>query len=776
MKRIIGTGFLVLATAAWIFITSYHYSGLNNVQQLASYHGGLLNLQQLTKHQETIIPNQQEAEVHIDSLGIPHIYANNRNDIAFALGYIHARDRYFQMELIAHSVMGELSTIIGEPGLGSDYFWKKFDLEKRATACLDSLSKNDPALYQYLTTYAKGVNAYVLDEKESNRDPLYSIWHYSPQPWKASYTFLIQWYMSSQLAYYDDYFNRQEVLDKIPDSIRQILYPTQPVDQPCIIPGNVPVKQTDNRERSLVKLFKAGEPNTFITKDVDRSLGSNNWVINSAHTRSGETFLCNDLHLFLTSPNVFYEVHLSGAGMHVYGYSIPGVPLVLTGHNEKIAWGVTNGGWDVTEQYMLTLNPKNRDQYWLNGQWQAVTKKDFTIQVKGGAAQNATVKYTVFGPVDEKDSRAWSTRWHPLQSCNAISSFWKLMQAANWNDFNNALHAYDYPAQNFVYADVQGNIGMICAGKMPVKPAGYAGGIFDGTVLPEEQYIPFDSLPRSYNPAQGYLFSANQQPQPGNRYYSSRWFDDLYRPRRINELLSGNNRYDIESIRQVQLDRKDLSAGDLKTLLNTYCREEKLSANWESMRTWDGELVPGQQQAVFYQVFRKAAQMADRELANSLQVKAAPQYDQFMHFLLSDRSVSFGNNSINSRECFKRVVTLADSLYNSLQPSSFNPYTFHIPQMTYLPGLNMEVNDLGGSENTINVSYGAHSVVRTVIKIKDTALQSWMVNAIGQTGRLNDNNYYQQLAAWKKNTLHKTQFTRYPQQLGYITENIFFKK
>jgi len=766
----------VIITAAWLFFTSINYNGLNSVQNLSNYHDGILGRSALPRPDNlTVKAAVRGAEVAIDTLGIPHIYGKDQLSVAYALGFMHARDRYFQMELTANIVMGKLSSVLGSAGIPSDRRWKRFELEQKAKDYLELLSRTQPDLYEYLRSYENGVNAYVNSEDSRHRDPLYAIWNYSPRPWKAYYTFLIQWYMSADLTLYDDYINRQEILDKLPANIRQTFYPAQPDNQPLIIPGAKPDTSL-LKEHSLVKVFESDQENLYQSRPFNRSLGSNNWVIGATSTRSGQLFLCNDLHLFLAAPNIFYEAHLHCPSMHVYGYTIPGVPLVLSGHNEKIAWGLTNGGWDVTEQYLLKLDPAAPDRYWLDGKWQALVSKDFFIDVKGGKQEKMTVKYTVFGPMVRKDSLAYGLKWHPQQSCQAVLSFWKIMHASDWNSFREALRLYDYPSQNFVYGDIKKNIGMICAGKMPVKPAGYAGGLLDGSISPHWSYVPFDSLPQSFNPRQDYLFSANQEPERGKYYFSSRWFDDLYRPRRINALLSAAHSVDREDVRQMQLDVKDLSAVELRSLLEKYAGNEKLSPDWEKMRTWDGILDPNRKEAVFYKYFRHSARMISNQIAGTLKVKAAPRFDQFMHFLLCYDSVAVAGKTTYSKDYFKRIVKTTDSLFDGWNRagSVYKPYSFNIPQMTFLPGFEINMGGIGGSENTINVNYGAHPVIRTLIEITENGIQSWMVNATGQSGRLNEAGYLQQLPAWKENDLHKTQFYADLRQLSHISGKIIF--
>lgn len=742
------------------------------------YNGGLFSQSGLPRAGSlTIAESRVKAAVHIDTLGIPHIFSEDLNGSAYAIGYLHARDRYFQMELLANSVMGRLSEMIGEDGVGSDKMWKGFEFESKAEEIYKKLALTHPELHQYLKHYEQGVNKYLAEENSAQRDPMYLVWNYEPRPWKAHYSFLLQWYMSFKLTMYDDYFGKQEILDKLPAEARRILYPDFPGERPTIVPGPAGTARGQLRSPGApVKLFEPHQANRYEPRPFNKSLGSNNWVVGPKKTRDGQLFLCNDLHLFLASPNLFYELQVHSPALHAYGFTIPGVPVILSGHNERIAWGITNGGWDVTEQYLLKMKPGNADAYWLDGKWEPLQIRKLSVNVKGGEPVHFTVKHSRFGPVVERDTITYAWRWYPNEYTSGIQSLWKLMQAQNWQTFGEALREYDYPSQNFAYSDVEGNIGMICAGKMPLKPAGYAGGLFDGTMSRQWQYIPYDSLPKSFNPARGYLFSANQEPLRGKYYFAARWYDDLYRPQRINDLLSASSRVDYKDMQRMQLDQVDLSVNDLKALLRRHTQPGRVQGLWQSVLTWDGDLNGRRQEAAFYQVFRRSAGKVSAEIAQKVGVRAGPTFDQLMNFMLHHDSVSVNGHALHSRAYFLRLQRLTDSLYNADRENFDNgaAYAFSIPQFTFLPAFDKTFSDVGGSENTINVNYGAHPVIRTIIAIRGTGINSYMLNAIGQTGRLNEEDYYQQLDAWKSNALHRTQFVKSPAQLKAIATKIIF--
>lgn len=784
MKNYLSIAGLMGLFLAWVWVSQSTDWGGNSAANITAYRGGLLSLQEpAPKPVLTLHTAGPEAQVYVDTLAIPHIFGQNAPGVAYALGYMHAKDRYFQMELLSHVVSGRLAEMVGESGLGSDKEWKAFEFERKGALILDSLRTANPALHAYLTAYSQGVNAYVSQEAPGQRDPMYLVFGRAPQAWKPYYAFLLQWYVAAQLSYYDDYIDKQELLDKLPPQVRRMLYPDYPTHPDLIVPA--PAGQLRSQPpagKATLAVFQPQEANRFATRPTNKSLGSNNWVIGPQRTAAHNVLLCNDPHLVLTAPNIFYEVQLQCPSFHLYGYTIPGIPIVLTGHNDRIAWGVTNGSWDVTEQYVLRLNPKDSTAYWLDGHWEKMRRQEYSFRVKNGNPHREQVEYSVFGRVVRKGRLVYALRWHPQYGTQAVQALWHVMQATNWPTFRQALRHYDYPSQNFVYGDVNGNIGEISAGKMPIKPARYAGGMLDGTTRPIQQYVPFDSLPQSYNPAQGYLFSANQEPQRSRYYYAAHWFEDLYRPHRINTLLRQGFAFTKDSMITMQQDVVDLSVYDLKRLLEKYAAAPGLSANWQRLAHWNGKLDANTQEALIYKAFRSSAALASRKLAAQLQIKAAPSFDQLLNFLLNYEELVLHDKKIRSKAVFQGIMAQTDSIYQAAHITAGSPppaavaYDFSVAHISSLPWLETQVRGVGGSENTINVNYNAHSVIRTVVEISATGISSWMITGGGQSGRINSRFYGQQLPAWQKNAVHPTQFVSTPGALKAISHQLLFTK
>ena len=781
MKKIVITlgGIVLLAAWSWLVLSSHE--GMRPLLEMSHYTEGLLAMESPEASDLTRTSTAGDASVYVDTLGIPHIYAQDEKSLGYALGYMHAKERYFQMELLSKTAKGRLAEMIGDAGLNSDAEWRALELETRAREIYEGLSSTDPALHQYLAAYTEGVNAFVASEDEAGRDPLYSIWDVQPGTWEAWNTFLIQWYVSSRLTYYTDYIDQQEMLDKVPAALREQFFAAEPVDLRTIIPSSAAPAAAEQPVQKEVTAFAPGMENITNHAPVNRSLGSNNWVISPARTRGGQTFLCNDPHLMLTAPQVFYEAHLVSPELEAYGYTIPGSPIVASGHNKDIAWGITNGGWDVTEMYLLETDEEHPNQYRVDGEWKETEIRTYTIQSKGQPDYEVTAEHSDLGIVQRRNGLVYTILWHPAKTNQAAVSFWDIMHARNWEDFRAALSDYDHPAQNFAFADRLGNIGMVCAGKMPIKPEGYAGGMLDGSKAPINAYIPFDSLPQAYNPEQGYIFSANQQPAYSAYHFSSHWFEDLYRPRRIDNLLAASEDHTVEGMQQIQRDVRDMLVADMQELLRSHLNAEELAA-WEPFMQWEGDLDPKAAASLYYQVLRESIDGQRAGLAKVLQIKKTPSLDQYVHYLKTGNAlkidtidwspaIAVRNLSQNALERLQRY-----DIKTAGQASPVNPFAFEIPQITFLPGFETPVNNVGGSENTVNVNYDAHSVIRTVIALDSTGIQSWMITAGGQSGRVNSAQYLQQLPAWEQNQPHASQSPSDPAQLQHVDYTITFQK
>jgi penicillin amidase len=529
-------------------------------------------------------------EVLRDARGVPYLRASSLQDLFFAQGYVTAQDRLWQMDLSRRLAEGELSEVFGERTL-------RMDLENRALGFRQvsarALAELSPEGRAPLTAYANGVNAFIASHK--HRLPIeFLLLNYQPRPWTEVDSLGTALNMAKTLnTSWGADLMRERVRAKLgPELFDDLIPDHSPLDEPVaqLPPGSKPSPQkktvyppptcrdldpsvlhTPRAGMELAPLPRQGgeilefDPTlSALLSEGDESfpgLGSNNWVVSGAHTQSGKPLLANDPHLDHSVPSVWYMVHLKGPGLNVSGVSLPGLPLVVIGHNERIAWGMTNTGPDVQDLYAESFDPAAPNKYLHNGAWGDAEVRDEVIKVRGKRDYRLTVKVTRHGPiVSENCGRDLALRWTALEP-HALSALfngaYKIGLAQNWEQFTAALRDYTGPMQNFVYADLDGNIGYYAAAWVPIRKQGNGSVPAPGTTDDYDWtgYIPFQDLPHSYNPASGILATANGRVVPdGYPYFITSHWDPPFRTARIFQLLRAGKAFTIDDMLRIQTD------------------------------------------------------------------------------------------------------------------------------------------------------------------------------------------------------------------------------
>ncbi len=571
-------------------------------------------------------------DIYRDSYGIPNIYAQTTHDLFFAQGYVHAQDRFWQMDFWRHIGSGRISEMFGKSELDTDTFLRTLGWARVAQQELDAMPADEIALLQ---AYADGVNAYLAEHKGAALSLEYAILKlltpgYSPEPWKPINTLTwpkaMAWDLGSSRM---DYEVEHAVLLKTLTSDQMAnLFPPYPSDHPLVVPNFSPSTPPSGLSiqplgvQVLVDLSPAFQSILSSMAKMEEVLGpsgsgigSNNWVIGGNRTTTGKPLLANDMHLGEQMPSIWYEIGLhctpTGANCpyNVTGYSFAGVPGVIVGHNDKIAWGFTNLGPDVLDLYIEKINPDNPNQYEVNGQWVDMTLVHETIQVAGSTPVDLTVRYTRHGPViwdnpdDHKIARekwgvdfpaefAISMRWTALEPVNVISAFLALDHAQNWDEFRRAASSFAVPSQNMVFADIDGNIGYQTPGNIPVRLPDHSGNypVPGWTDDYEWQgYIPFDQLPNAYNPPEGYIVSANNAVVGSGYVYNLTAEDYGFRATRIVQLIEdAPGPIDAAYIQKIHGDDYNASAAYMVPLLMQVPLQDELLIEMRDMLTgWD---------------------------------------------------------------------------------------------------------------------------------------------------------------------------------------------
>ena len=547
-------------------------------------------------------------EIVRDPLGVPHIYAANVNDLFFAQGYVQAQDRLWQMEYNRRIGHGTLSDIFGAATIKQDRFLRTLGLGRSARADIAAM---DADAKHTLQMYANGVNAFINTHR--NNLPLeFTILGFKPAPWEPVDT--VAW--GKVMAYnlggnYDTELLRALLIEKLGAAQAQELLPPYPATGPFTIPPEAKTYRSQiPNAPAEIQMPRLGAVDLAAIAELDATLGlrgdgvgSNNWVIDGAKSATGKPILANDPHLGIQMPSIWYAVGLhcvpvsATCPYNVAGFTFPGVPGVVIGRNERIAWGVTNAAPDVQDFFVEELNPQNPNQYKFAGTWQDLQVVEEPIKVKGVVSETLKVQITRHGPIMTpviSATQPLALQWTALRERSRLfESVLALDRAQTWDEFRTALRLWDAPAQNFVYADVAGNIGYQLPGNIPLRVKG------NGTVpVPGSGeyewagYIPFDELPFVVNPPTHMIASANQQIVPNTyKYLITQDWGAPYRQQRIVDLLQTKDKLSLDDIQAIQGDVYSLPLVTLQRWIVALQPEGFLQQRaLEQVKNWDGRL------------------------------------------------------------------------------------------------------------------------------------------------------------------------------------------
>ncbi len=557
-----------------------------------------------------------DVEIIRNQQGVPFISAKSDMDAFFTLGYLHAQDRLWQMEYRRRLGKGQLSEILGEQALATDQLMRTLGLYRAAEQAVFSLSDRDKTV---LNIYADGVNSFL---NESERLPLeFTILGIKPTKWTPLDSLLQIKLMALNLdGNYNDELNFALLVKELGyDKASELM---------------VGYPQDGLRVTGIANDVNQHNLNLFLEHDQKirdqfhwskEGLGSNAWAVSGDHTLSGKPLLANDPHLFNEIPSNWYLASLAGDQLDVSGATLPGLPMVIIGHNNYLSWGITSLSADVQDLYFERLNPLDENQYEVDGAWHKMELREEIIHVKAKFPSDLTekippVKWTVRstdkGPVISdvvgRFSEPFSLKWTALQDTDSsFSSFLKINYARNWDQFRQALQEHVSPALNFVYADKQGNIGYTAAGKLPIRAKGRGRLPLAGWESSSDwlSYVPFDKMPQLLNPESGIVVSANNKiHQDDYPYVVSNSWAPPYRAERIQQVLEAkiNNQSKLttQDFIELQSDTYSLQAKQLLPFLSSLkpvtTREKEAL---QLLSIWDGELAADSKAALIYQVW-----------------------------------------------------------------------------------------------------------------------------------------------------------------------------
>lgn len=738
-----------------------------------------------------------EAPVEIlrDRWGVAHIYARNACDVVFAQGFVHAQERLWQMDFTRRVVFGRLSEVLGEAALPADRAMRTLSLY--GTAEQEALNVKGE-LCNLLEAYSSGVNAWMEVAKAKNKLPLeFMLLGFQPEPWQVAHTLgwdkLMCWTLA---ANWQSEFYRGQIIQRL--GLKKTAELEIDIDQAWAV------------ILDLGQAIAAGETadatRSFTGPHAGEGVGSNNWVVNGSRSTTGKPLLANDMHLELTTPGVWYENHLVGGDFDVAGVSLPGVPMIIAGHNRQVAWAFTDSCPDAQDLYEEHLRQSGDGgwQYEYKGEWLPAVVRKEQIRIKGGKSVIEEVLVTRHGPVINTlfrdafpDAPPLALKWTALEPGDTLQAIHDMNLADGCKSFREALRHFDDPSQNVVYADIQGNIAYSLNGRIPIRSKG------DGTVPAPgwtgeyewNGYVPFEAMPHLFNPPRGYIATANNQLQrPDYPYFLGKDYLTSERAGRIIEMLEAREKVDIRYIQKMHFDQVSFSARTFARALGALeVTDPDLVDIVARMGKWDGKLAVNSplaciSEATIRQAIRLLLEHQLGELGLRIQGKGPfsgqwPEHtwEWFVHLLEKPESPWFDLGKGEKRDDVLRLALRqavdflkqelgsrsADWKWGKLHKLTFNHVLGQQKPLDYI--FNIGPFPIGGDGTTIWASYTSwHDLKRRPVVgppfrfIADLADldHCWGLLVPGQSGNPASPHYQDGVRPWFEGNYHPMVFRR----------------
>lgn len=732
--------------------------------------------------------------VQWDERQVPHIFAQNNHDLYLAQGYLTARDRLWQMEFITYAAAGRVSEIIGP---NPDVI--KYDRYRRRLGILYAaenslkMMQEDEASRAVLEAYAAGVNAWIGQLAGRDLPVEYKILDYRPEPWTPLKTAILLKHMAWDLTGHSRELSLSRTRAALGDSLMEALYFRAPLFMDPVIPPGTPWNfQPLPVPAAPDSIFQYSSPDIFLPFEPDSGNGSNNWAVSGAKTKSGYPILCNDPHLGLTLPSVWYEVQLISPEVNVYGVSLPGAPAVIIGFNRNIAWGVTNAHTDVLDWYEMDFDEENW-QYLYDGKWEKAQMRIERIKVRNAGSIADTIPITRYGPIvyrrtersfDNSTPSGMALRWAAHDASDELAAFLKLNRAANYDDFTDALSHYDCPGQNFVFASGSGDIAIVHQGKFPLRWKGQGRYVSDGRDPAYEWKgrIPYEHLPRVKNPPAGFVASANQNPvAAGYPYFLDGKYATFERSRRINQRLAEMQGITPQDMAALQLDNLNLRARTaLPAMLDILERQDISLAearDLETLRAWDfldgKESIPATIFEHWWENFHKL--IWEDEFPGDPGQFTLPGDDVTLNILLNDTASIFIDFSASEElETLGEVLLYAFRETHRQLTEQFGPYgegwkwstarPTEINHLARITGFGRTGLKAGGNHDVVNAIKKSHGPSWRMIVQLGPNLKAWGIYPGGQSGNPGSLHYDEFVNDWAAGRYYELLFLTSPAQ------------
>ncbi|HEX8243203.1 MAG TPA: penicillin acylase family protein, partial [Longimicrobium sp.] len=572
-----------------------------------------------------------QVEVWRDSLGVPHVWAKDEEDLFRAVGYVQAQDRLWQMELFRRVADGRMAEVLGPGLVDTDRFLRTLGMGRAAA---DNERTLDAGSRRLLQAYADGVNAWI-DHHPGPLPPEFLALRFAPAHWTVRNTIAIGKIMAWDLADWNEGLDLQRAVDAVGPELARDLYPAYPDWGPTILgadaqwagkgsaapaaasrPALPPPAQADTSpaaRRSAVPLPRVPALALSLLDGVSISRASNSWVIGGARTKSGKPILANDTHLALRAPSLWYLGAIHGGGIDAAGMMIPGVPIIVIGHSRRVAWGYTNAMVDDVDFFVERVDPADTTRYVTPSGPAPFVVRPETIRVKGAAPVIHTVRATRHGPVlsdvDERvKGKVLAMRWTAQDPSTEMTALMGMNRAGSAREFMQALHGFNNPHQNVIFADAGGNIGYWMGGRVPIRRRGDGLLPVDGATGEGDWtgWLDFEQHPHALNPAEGFIVTANNRQLPASSGYphllASNWAEP-YRALRIREMILAGRGFTAADVARQEMDVRDAMAVRYRRFAVRAAELAGDSAAARELRAWAGDASTGSHAAALFYVW-----------------------------------------------------------------------------------------------------------------------------------------------------------------------------
>lgn len=731
----------------------------------------------------------QPVKVLFDDRNVPHIFAENMGDLFFAQGYVMAGLRLWQMDFLVRATSGRLAEVVGPVALPSDRMHRRKGFPRGAERNL-AMVLSHPETHLMLEQYTAGVNAHIAGLSARKLPLEFKLMGYEPEEWTPLHTQYILMAMTDDLAGGTPQAGLTRTLALMGQDFLDTFYPDVPAYLDPVIPLEtrfdfLPVVPEPPAEPFVPTILRRhpGPANDFISVNFsatsasgkyaapDASVGSNSWAVSGQLTNSGRALLANDPHLSMTLPAIWTEMQLHIPDFNLYGVALPGIPGIVIGYNEHMAWGKTNSGADLLDIYEMTFKDESRSHYLFDGEWHAVTHRIETYKIRGESDITDTIRYTRHGPIAETGH---ALRWIAHYPSNPFRAYQGIYRSRNLEEFLQAIRYYDYPPQNFTYADTDGNIALIHNGSFPLRWHGQGRLISDGSDPAYEWHgwVPRDHLPASINPERGFVSSANQIPAgPDYPYYLGWRFATFERGSRINDLLSGSEGLSLDDMKAFQLDtyhyRAAVMVPFLIGMIDATAFGSPEQALLERMAGWDFHYDADRTEPVIFQAWwRNLYRMIFDDLYDKGRV-TFPQSDQVVHLMITRPELHWFHRPVNGvpmsleekvrrsfAEAFRESRDENGELLTWSQQNSAI-----INHLARIPGLG-RTHPSDGSALSLKVVSGQHGASWRMVVSMDERPKGFGVYPGGQSGNPGTKSYDAFVPTWLEGGYFEHRFFR----------------